>query len=67
MKYRLLLIAFLISLVSYGQSKNKFSFKLGEEYELPKRTQDLAFIGNEKEGIVNLVWEWGVWEYQSGE
>ncbi|MFT3946262.1 MAG: hypothetical protein QM763_04740 [Agriterribacter sp.] len=37
----------------YAQSK-KFQFKTGSEYELPKRTQDLTFLGNEKDGIVNL-------------
>ena len=53
MKYFLLATAFLTSALSYGQSK-KFSFKLGDEYELPRKTEDLAFFGNEKDGIVNL-------------
>src|ERR1700736_1894177 len=53
MKYILLAAVFLISLVSFGQTK-KFSFKLGEEYELPRKTEDLAFFGNDKDGIVNL-------------
>ena len=53
MKYLLLAIGFLISTLSYGQNK-KFSFKLGDEYELPRKTEDLAFFGNEKDGIVNL-------------
>jgi hypothetical protein len=53
MKYLLLASAFLSSALSYGQSK-KFSFKLGEEYELPKKNTDIAFFGNDKDGIVNL-------------
>ncbi|MDP9042883.1 MAG: hypothetical protein M3N30_12950 [Bacteroidota bacterium] len=53
MKYLLLAAVFLISLISFGQNK-KFSFKLGEEYELPRKTEDLAFFGNDKDGIVNL-------------
>jgi len=53
MKYFLLVTAFLTSAFSYGQSR-KFSFKLGDEYELPRKTEDLAFFGNEKDGIVNL-------------
>jgi len=54
MKYALLLIVSLSSLFSFAQSK-KFTFKLGEEYELPKKTEDLAFFGNQKDGIVNLA------------
>ena len=53
MKYFLLATAFLTSALCNGQSK-KFSFKLGDEYELPRKTEDLAFFGNEKDGIVNL-------------
>ncbi len=53
MKYFLTISAFLITILTYGQSK-KFSFKLGDEYELPRKTEDLAFFGNEKDGIVNL-------------
>src|SRR4029079_3808259 len=53
MKCTFLSLALLGSVVSYGQSK-KFSFKLGDEYELPRKTEDLAFFGNEKDGIVNL-------------
>jgi hypothetical protein len=52
-KFLLFATIFLISTLSYGQSK-KFSFKLGDEYELPRKTEDLAFFGNEKDGIVNL-------------
>ena len=53
MKFRLLSLALLVSSISYAQSK-KFAFKLGDEYELPRKTEDLAFFGNEKDGIVNL-------------
>src|ERR1700682_11300 len=53
MKYLFYVSIFFISSLSYGQSK-KFSFKLGEEYELPRKTEDLAFFGNDKDGIVNL-------------
>ena len=53
MKCLLMILALLGFGVSYGQSK-KFSFKLGDEYELPRKTEDLAFFGNEKDGIVNL-------------
>ncbi len=38
---------------TFGQSK-KFSFKLGSEYSIPKKSTDLSFFGNEKDGIVNL-------------
>ena len=27
---------------------------MGTEYELPRKTEDLAFFGNDKDGIVNL-------------
>jgi hypothetical protein len=43
----------LLSTVTYGQS-NKFTFKLGDEYELPRKTEDLAFFGNPANGIINL-------------
>ncbi len=47
-------IAILISCnISYSQS-SKFSFKLGSEYVLPRKTENLAFFGNETDGIVNL-------------
>ena len=52
-KYALFLHVCLLSALCYGQS-SKFSFKLGTEYELPRKTEDLAFFGNEKDGIVNL-------------
>ena len=53
MKYLLLLAICTSSIFSYSQSK-KFSFKVGSEYGLPRKTEDLAFLGNEKDGIVNL-------------
>lgn len=51
---KILIIAtcFFVS-TSFAQSK-KFQFKLGTEYGLPKKTMDLAFLGNENDGIVNL-------------
>ncbi len=39
---------------AYGQKNKKFDFKLGDEYGLPKKATDLAFFGNEKDGIVNF-------------
>lgn len=53
MRYFLLGAICLSSLWSIGQSK-KFTFKLGAEYELPRKSEDLAFFGNDKDGIVNL-------------
>src|SRR5579862_1899316 len=53
MKNLLLSLTLLCSITGFGQSK-KFAFKLGDEYELPRKTEDLAFFGNEKDGIVNL-------------
>ncbi|MEO6491033.1 MAG: hypothetical protein ABIO04_13910 [Ferruginibacter sp.] len=50
----LLLFALLFSCIfSFAQNK-KFTFKLGAEYELPKRANDLGFYGSQSEGIVNL-------------
>ena len=53
MKYPLLIAMSLISALSYGQSK-KFTFKLGSEYELPRKSEDLSFFGNQTDGIINL-------------
>ena len=53
MKYLLLAAISLFSALSNAQSK-KFSFKLGSEYGLPKKSEDLSFFGNDKDGIVNL-------------
>ncbi|MBC7537047.1 MAG: hypothetical protein H7258_15260 [Ferruginibacter sp.] len=53
MRYLLLGAVSFVSAFSYGQS-NKFTFKLGAEYELPRKSEDLSFFGNDKDGIVNL-------------
>ncbi len=53
MKYVLLGAFGLLSILSYGQNK-KFTFKLGAEYELPRKSEDLSFFGNDKDGIINL-------------
>ncbi len=53
MKYLPLIVISLLPTFFYGQSK-KFSFKLGSEYSLPRKSDDLSFFGNEKDGIVNL-------------
>lgn len=53
MKNLLLIFTCLSALSSFGQSK-KFTFKMGSEYTLPRKTEDLAFVGNDKDGIVNL-------------
>lgn len=54
LKYLLLLQACIFATSPYAQ-KSKFTFKLGSEYELPRKAEDLAFFGNEKDGIVNLA------------
>lgn len=56
MKYLCLIMAILLSICSYSQT-SKFTFKIGSEYALPKRSDDLSFIGNEKDGILNLFLE----------
>lgn len=53
MKYILLVVVSMLTSISYGQSK-KFTFKLGSEYSLPRKSEDLSFFGNDKDGIVNL-------------
>ncbi len=53
MKFYLLACSCLVFSLTNAQS-NKFTFKLGEDYELPRKTEDLAFFGNDKDGIVNL-------------
>ncbi|MGN6490418.1 MAG: hypothetical protein ACTHLE_00370 [Agriterribacter sp.] len=51
---KILLIALCIpALLANAQSK-KFQFKLGAEYGLPKKAEDLSFFGDEQNGIVNL-------------
>ncbi|RYY14360.1 MAG: hypothetical protein EOO04_30330, partial [Chitinophagaceae bacterium] len=47
------IIGCMLCFAAAAQSK-KFDFKLGQEYDLPRKTNDLAFFGNEKDGIVNL-------------
>ena len=54
MTKHLLLITACFFSVSLNAQSDKFSFKLGQEYDLPRKTEDLAFFGNEKDGIVNL-------------
>ena len=53
MKYILVVAFAVLTVAGFGQSK-KFSFKLGTEYELPRKSEDLSFFGNDKDGIVNL-------------
>src|ERR1700757_2820224 len=53
MRNLLFISLYLLSTLTYGQS-NKFNFQLGSQYELPRKTEDLAFFGNDKDGIVNL-------------
>lgn len=43
-----------LSILASAQNK-KLDFKLGSEYELPKKTEDLSFFGNSIDGIVNLA------------
>lgn len=54
MKYSFLIAALLTAATSFAQSK-KFTFKLGSEYELPRKSEDLSFFGNDKDGIINLA------------
>jgi len=53
MRNLLIISLSLLSAVSYGQS-SKFKFQLGSEYELPRKTEDLAFFGDSANGIINL-------------
>lgn len=53
MKYIVWLLMSFIATSSSAQGR-KFSYKLGEAYGLPRKTDDLAFIGNNKDGIMNL-------------
>jgi len=53
MKFLLLAAISLFSIVTFAQSK-KFTFKLGTEYELPRKAEDLSFFGNDKDGIINM-------------
>ena len=53
MKYLILIAATFLTTVCLAQSK-KFTFKLGTEYELPRKSEDLSFFGNDKDGIINM-------------
>ena len=53
MKYLFLAVATLMAATATAQSK-KFTFKLGTEYELPRKAADLSFFGNDKDGIINM-------------
>jgi len=53
MKHLIVAVATLLTTACFAQN-NKFTFKLGTEYELPRKSEDLSFFGNEKDGIVNL-------------
>lgn len=53
MKYLFFVVATLMTTATTAQSK-KFTFKLGSEYELPRKAADLSFFGNDKDGIVNM-------------
>jgi len=53
MKHSLIAFAILLTNTAIAQSK-KFTFKLGSEYELPRKAQDLSFFGNDKDGIINM-------------
>jgi hypothetical protein len=53
MKLLFLAAISLFSTLTFAQSK-KFTFKLGTEYELPRKADDLSFFGNDKDGIVNM-------------
>lgn len=53
MKCILLAAISLVSISAFAQSK-KFTFKLGSEYELPRKAANLSFFGNDKDGIINM-------------
>ena len=52
-RYLMLAVATLLTTATIAQSK-KFTFKLGSEYELPRKADDLSFFGNDKDGIINM-------------
>jgi len=54
MKFLIFIPIFCIVFLPANSQSKKFSFKLGAEYGLPRKTEDLAFFGNDKDGIVNL-------------
>ena len=53
MKLPLLLLICFSTTLAFSQSK-KFNFQIGSEYSLPRKSEDLSFMGNNKTGIVNL-------------
>ena len=53
-KRTLLQLLSLVFVFSTFAQSNKFTFKLGNVYELPRRTEDLSFFGNNQDGIINL-------------
>ena len=53
MKYVFLIAFSCFTLTTFGQS-NKFTYKLGSEYEIPRKSEDLGFFGTQATGIVNL-------------
>lgn len=52
-KRSILIPALMATLFSYSQKSN-LKFKLGDEYHLPRKAEDIGFTGNEKFGMVNL-------------
>lgn len=46
----------LAAVTGFSQTK-KFTFKVGSEFELPRKSNDLSFIGNDKDGIINLSYK----------
>ena len=53
MKNLLFAVAVFFTTAIFAQSK-KFTFKLGSEFELPRKSEDLSFFGNQKDGIINM-------------
>lgn len=53
MKSLLIVVLALTGFTGIAQSK-KFSVKIGDPYELPRKSTDLAFFGNDEDGIINL-------------
>ena len=53
MKVPVLLLMCFSTTLTFSQSK-KFTFQVGSDYSLPRKSEDLSFMGNNKTGIVNL-------------
>ncbi len=51
---QILTVAFFLMASSALAQNKKFTFKLGSEYELPRKAEDLSFFGNDKDGIINM-------------